>query len=195
MRARGDKRSVTRVACASQRCPKLLFKLSRDGHRQGFNWGTSERSSQMLRVTLAPCLGISMAVCATLGSTASAQTADARLTMERCVDRVLLRMAVARASEAQVGRAVILECNPALREAVASAIATGEAFVCSIESCMWIAQERAVNEAISAYRQRLSEQRLAINRPLRTDNRSIGWQRTGLRRTTAERYARRADLR
>src|SRR5688572_12377219 len=167
-------RSVTRVACASQRCPKLLCKLSRYGHRQGFNSGSNERSSQMLRVMLPPCLGISMAVCATLGSTAFAQTADARLTMERCVDRVLSKMVDARASEAQVGRAVIVQCDSALRETVASAITTGEAFVCSVESCMWIARERAAKEAMSAYRERLSEQRLASNWPLRTANRSTG---------------------
>jgi hypothetical protein len=148
----------------------------------------------MLRVVLPPCLGISMAVFATLGSTASAQTADARLTMERCVDRVLSKMVDTRASEAQVGRAVIVQCDSALREAVASAITTGEAFVCSLESCMWIARERAAEGAISAYRQRLSEQRLVSNRPLRSANRT-GSQRTQLRRTAAERYARRADLR
>ena len=149
----------------------------------------------MLSVALPTCLGIGMAVCATLGSTASAQTADARLTLERCVDRVLSRMADARASEAEVGRAVIVQCDSALKEAVASAITTGEAFVCSVESCMWIARERAANEAISAYRQRLREQRVASSGSRRTAPRLTGSQRTELRRITAVRYARRADLR
>ena len=188
-------RSVTHVACGSQRCPKLLCNRSRYGHRPGFDWGIGGGSSRMVSISRSGCLGIGMAVCATLGSTASAQAADARLTMERCVDRVLLRLANSRASEAQVGRAVIVECDIALREAVASAIATGEAFVCSVESCMWIARERAADEAISAYRQRLSEQRLAGGGHQRTADRSRGSQRTGLRQTTAARYARRVDLR
>jgi hypothetical protein len=84
--------------------------------------------------------------------------------MERCVDRVLSKMVDARASEAQVGRAVIVQCDSALRETVASAITTGEAFVCSVESCMWIARERAAKEAMSAYRQRLERVAVAWNR-------------------------------
>jgi hypothetical protein len=89
------------------------------------------------------------------GSTLSAQAADARAQMERCVDRVLARMARAKAPEAEVGRAVISECDGPLRAALASAIRAGEAFVCSVESCIGIARDRAAHEARIAYRERL----------------------------------------
>jgi hypothetical protein len=75
--------------------------------------------------------------------------------MERCVDTVLARMARAKAPEAQVGQAVISQCDAPLRAALASAIDTGEAFVCSVESCIGMARQRAAEEARSVYRERL----------------------------------------
>ncbi len=91
-----------------------------------------------------------------LGGTASAQTAGARNSMERCVDNVLSRMARAKAPESQVGHAVVSQCDGPLRAALASAIQTGEAFICSVESCIGVARERASEEARSAYRERLA---------------------------------------
>jgi len=88
-------------------------------------------------------------------ATASAQTAGTRLSMERCVDNVLSRMVRAKAPESQVGQAVVSQCDGPLRAALASAIETGEAFVCSVESCIGVARERASEEARSAYRERL----------------------------------------
>jgi hypothetical protein len=90
-----------------------------------------------------------------LNSAASAQTAEARGQMERCVDRVLARMARAKTPEAQVGRAVVSECDAPLKAALASAIKTGEAAICTVESCIGMARDRAAQEARLAYRERL----------------------------------------
>ena len=76
--------------------------------------------------------------------------------MERCVDSVISRMARAKAPEAQVGQAVVSQCDGPLRAALASAIQTGEAFICSVESCIGMARQRAAEEAKSAYRERLA---------------------------------------
>src|SRR5918995_3979293 len=87
---------------------------------------------------------------------ASAQTAGTRHSMERCVDTVLARMARAKAPEAQVGQLVVVQCDAPLRAALASAIETGEAFICTVESCIGMARQRAAEEAKSAYRKRLT---------------------------------------
>jgi hypothetical protein len=87
---------------------------------------------------------------------ASAQTAGTRVSMERCVDSVLSRMARAKAPEIQVGQAVVSQCDAPLRAALASAIQTGEAFICTVESCIGVARERASEEARAAYRERLA---------------------------------------
>lgn len=90
-----------------------------------------------------------------LVSPAMAQTASIRVTMERCVDGVLSRMARSKASEAQAGQAVISQCDGPLRAVLASAIKTGDAPICSVESCIGMARERAAEEARSAYRERI----------------------------------------
>ena len=87
---------------------------------------------------------------------ATAQTAGSRQSMERCVDSVLARMARTKAPEGQVGPAVVSQCDAPLRAALASAIASGEAFICSVESCIGMARQRAAEEAKSAYRERLA---------------------------------------
>ena len=86
----------------------------------------------------------------------AAQTAVTRDSMERCVDKILSRMARAKALEAQVGQAVVAQCEAPLRAALASAIQTGEAAMCSVESCIGMARQRAAEEAQSAYRERLA---------------------------------------
>ncbi|HYI89897.1 MAG TPA: hypothetical protein VEY05_08355 [Beijerinckiaceae bacterium] len=91
-----------------------------------------------------------------LTTAASAQTAGTRQSMERCVDGVLARMARAKAPEAQVGQAVVAQCDAPLRAALASAIETGEAFICTVDSCIGMARQRAAEEAKSAYRERLT---------------------------------------
>jgi len=91
-----------------------------------------------------------------LSPVAFAQTSNTRHSMERCVDSVLSRMARAKAPEIQVGQAVVSKCDAPLRAVLASAIETGEAFICSVESCIGMARARAAEEARSAYRERLS---------------------------------------
>jgi len=86
-----------------------------------------------------------------------AQSGGARSSMEQCVDRVLARLARAKAPEREVGRAVISGCDGPLRATLAEAIKSGEASMCaSIESCIDIARKRAGDEAKEAYRARVS---------------------------------------
>ena len=105
---------------------------------------------------LAAFAGAAALGAALLNGTASAQTAEARGQMERCVDRVLARIARSKAPEAQVGRAVISECDGSLRATLASAIKTGDAAFCSVESCIGMARDRAAQEATLAYRELLN---------------------------------------
>ena len=86
---------------------------------------------------------------------ASAQTAGTRQSMERCVDSVLARMARAKAPETQVGPAVVSHCDGHLRAVLASAIENGQAFICTVESCIGMARNRAAERARVAYRERL----------------------------------------
>jgi hypothetical protein len=87
-------------------------------------------------------------------SSALARSGGGRTTMESCVDRVLTRLARARAPETQVGPAVISSCDRPLRASLAAAIRSGEADMCTIESCIATARQRAAEEATTAYRQR-----------------------------------------
>jgi hypothetical protein len=73
--------------------------------------------------------------------------------MEQCVQRVLTRLARTRASETQVGRAVVSSCDRPLQASLAAAIRSGEAGMCTIESCIDMARQRAADEATAAYRQ------------------------------------------
>ncbi len=75
--------------------------------------------------------------------------------MESCVARVLARLARARAPETQVGRAVVASCDGPLRARLAAAIRSGEAAMCTVESCIGVARQRAAEQATLAYRQRL----------------------------------------
>ena len=92
----------------------------------------------------------------------SAQTAGARQSMERCVERVLTQMARTKTPDAQVGQAVVSHCDAPLRAALLSAIQTGEAAICSVESCIGMARQRAAEEATSAYRARMAATRTAV---------------------------------
>src|SRR5689334_20866042 len=87
-------------------------------------------------------------------SAASAAPAEgARQSMERCVSSVLSRLARAQAPESDVGPAVLSKCDGQLRATLAEAIRSGEAAVCSVESCIGIARTRASEEATQAYRE------------------------------------------
>jgi hypothetical protein len=88
-----------------------------------------------------------------LNSGAEARGSGARSSMERCVQRVLTGLARARAPEAQVGRAVVSNCDGPLRANLAAAIRSGDAAMCTVESCIQMARERAAEEATAAYRQ------------------------------------------
>src|SRR3954447_4150535 len=84
-----------------------------------------------------------------------AHAAPGRHSMEQCVDRVLSRLARAGADEAQVGPTVLSQCDGPLRAALADAIQSGEAPLCTVESCMGMARSRASDEATAENRQRL----------------------------------------
>jgi hypothetical protein len=75
--------------------------------------------------------------------------------MQRCVDNVLARMARAKVPEAQVGPAVVSHCDGPLHAVLASAIENGQVFICTVESCIGMARQRAAEKARMAYRERL----------------------------------------
>jgi hypothetical protein len=90
-----------------------------------------------------------------VGPAAQAQNRGARASMEQCVERVLTRLARAKASEKEVGPAIISGCDGPLRAAVADAIKSGEAAICAnVDSCMNTARQRAADEAKLSYRER-----------------------------------------
>jgi hypothetical protein len=74
--------------------------------------------------------------------------------MESCVERVLTRLARARAPETRVGPAVVSSCDRPLRASLAAAIRSGEAAMCTVESCIGVARQRAADEAVASYRRR-----------------------------------------
>ena len=82
-----------------------------------------------------------------------AQAASGRQLMQQCVGRVLSSLARRRAPENQVGPAVLSRCDRPLRASLAEAIGTGQAPMCTVESCIDQARARAVAESIAAYRQ------------------------------------------
>jgi len=85
----------------------------------------------------------------------AAQAKDGRQLMEQCVDNVLSRLARARAAEAQVGPAVLSECDGALQVVLADAVESGEApAFCKVAFCISLARSRAAQEATEAYRRR-----------------------------------------
>lgn len=80
-------------------------------------------------------------------------TSPARAQMQACTNRVLAGLVRAKAPEDRAAPAVLKGCRAPLRAAVADAIRTGEAFICSnVEACMPMAQERAASEARDLYR-------------------------------------------
>ena len=101
-------------------------------------------------------LGLSFAL--TFSPVAYAQGGSARASMERCVDRVLDRLAKAKTPEAAgIGRAVVTECNAQLRATLVEAMKTGEARMCaSAEACLDIARKETADRAREAYRVRLA---------------------------------------
>ena len=93
------------------------------------------------------------AVLASVSTPPPAQAASGRQGMAQCVSRVLSQLARRRAPESRVGPAVLSRCDRQLRASLAQSIRTGEAPNCTVESCIDVARNRAVAEAIGAYRQ------------------------------------------
>src|SRR3954467_14660184 len=79
--------------------------------------------------------------------------APGRYSMEQCVDRVLSRLARARADEAQVGPTAGPQCDGPWPAALSEAIQSGEAPLCTLESSMAMARTPASDEATAEYRQ------------------------------------------
>ena len=101
-----------------------------------------------------PLLSAALIALTTATLPSPAHAAPGRQSMEQCVNRVLARLARARADEAQVGLTVVSQCDGPLRAALAEAIQSGEAPLCTLESCMGMARSRASDEATAEYRQR-----------------------------------------
>jgi len=110
----------------------------------------------MLKVSpklLAIAATAAFAVLASVSAPSPAQAASNRQGMAQCVSRVLSQLARRRAPESRVGPAVLSRCDRQLRASLAQSIRTGEAPNCTVESCIDVARNRAVAEAIGAYRQ------------------------------------------
>lgn len=76
--------------------------------------------------------------------------------MEQCVDHVLSQLTRAKATEAQVGPAILSECDGALQVVLADAIDSGEASAfCKVAFCISLARSRAAQEATEEYRRRV----------------------------------------
>ena len=101
-----------------------------------------------------PLLAAALIALTTATLLSPAHAVPGRQSMEQCVDRVLARLSRARADEAQVGPTVVSQCDGPLRAALAEAIQSGEAPLCTVESCMGMARSRASDEATAEYRQR-----------------------------------------
>src|SRR3954468_3575631 len=89
---------------------------------------------------------------ATLPSPAHA--APGRQSMEQCVDRVLSRLARARADEAQVGPTLLFPCDGPSAAPGGGAIGRGRPPLATAESCRAMAGSGASDEATAEYRQR-----------------------------------------
>ena len=94
-----------------------------------------------------------VAAMALVGAPAHAQDRASRAAMEQCTQRVLGGLAQKGAPETEAGPAVVSQCDRQLRAARASAIQTGEAANCKVDTCMDLARQRAAQEATMAYRQ------------------------------------------
>ena len=104
-------------------------------------------------VALAAAGTAALLLLAGAGDAAAAKTGRARQSMEQCVERLLQSFARERAPAERVGPAVVSRCEGPLRETLAEAIRSGEAGLCTLESCLSLARERAAEEATMAYRQ------------------------------------------
>ena len=102
-------------------------------------------------------LSVAVAVTALLAALpTAAQAQGGRKMMEQCVDHVLSRLAQVRAAEAQIGPAVLSECDGALQAVLADAIESGEApAFCKVAFCLSLARSRAAQEATEEYRRRV----------------------------------------
>jgi hypothetical protein len=101
------------------------------------------------------CLGLAFTLM--FSPAGYAQSGSARASMERCVGRVLDRLAKAKTPEAAVGRTVVSECDGPLRATLVEAMKTGEARMCaSVEACLDIARKETADRAKEAYRVRVS---------------------------------------
>jgi hypothetical protein len=118
--------------------------------------GFARIGGKMLKVSpklLAIAATAAFAVLASVSAPSPAQAASGRQGMAQCVSRVLSQLARRRAPESRVGHAVLSRCDRQLRASLAQSIRTGEAPNCTVESCIDVARNRAVAEAIGAYRQ------------------------------------------
>jgi hypothetical protein len=109
---------------------------------------------QVLRALTLPWLA-AVVLASGLSVASAQQPAGARQAMERCVSTVLTRLARRGASASDVGPAVLTRCDGPLRATLAEAIRSGQAGLCTIETCLDTARMRAAETATQLYRQRV----------------------------------------
>src|SRR3954467_4487590 len=90
-----------------------------------------------------PLLSAALIALTTATLPSPAHAAPGRQSMEQYVDRGLSRVGGPTVDEAQGGPPVPAKCEGPLRAALVEAIQSGEAPLCTVESCMGMARSRA----------------------------------------------------
>lgn len=85
-----------------------------------------------------------------------ARPKDPRAWMEQCVGDVLRQLAVQQVPEVQAGPTVVRYCDAPLRATLAQAIQSGEAAICTVDSCIGMARDRVIQEIGPEYRELLA---------------------------------------
>ena len=133
--------------------PGLLLEFEEQGEVESMS------GTETLRTTITSlAVTVAAGVAAFAAAPSAAQAAEGRHAMEQCVDRVLSRLTRSKAGDAQVGPAVLSECDQPLRLVLADAIESGEApGFCKVAFCLDIARSRAAQEATAEFRRRVEK--------------------------------------
>lgn len=109
-----------------------------------------------VKTTIITLAALASGIASLVLSSDLAQAEGGRKRMEQCVDHVLSRLVRTHAAEAQVGPAILSECDGALQAVLADAVESGEApAFCKVAFCMTLARSRAAQEATEEYRRRV----------------------------------------
>ena len=118
-----------------------------------------ERHDIMLKIVTGLSAGLILVTGLALSPSPALAQKVARDSMEQCVERVLTGLLSKKATDIEVGRAVIGQCDSQLKATLAEAIKNGEASSCTVEKCIQVARDEATREAKEEYRRRAQASR------------------------------------